>query len=311
MPNPFFSIILPTYNRAKFIPKAIESIVNQHFTDWELIIIDDGSTDNTAEIVSLYQLDRIKYHYQENQERCLSRNNGIKLAKGKYICFLDSDDSFRPNHLSVLFNRIELEAEPVKVFFTNAYNQYENEIKEKREVPILLDRAVFSYLLNYTFSFGRTAIHRSIFDDFLLDKNVTICEDLDFFLRVATKYKFVHVQDYTVIYFLHSESFTLGDKLKPFKELHSYKIIFSKPELKGKLTLSDKFRLISMCYYNMAIYYKQEQRIVEMYRSIIQSFLLCPKGYNGKTNKTLLVMLIYSLPLIGKQIQKLKNKNNV
>ena len=93
-----FSIIIPTYNREKFISIAIESVKNQLFQNWELIVIDDGSTDNTKNIVKHYLSDsRIKYVYQENQERSASRNNGVNIANGKWICFLDSDDKFLSN----------------------------------------------------------------------------------------------------------------------------------------------------------------------------------------------------------------------
>jgi len=109
--NPFFSIIIPTYNRASMIPKAIESVLQQTFVEWELIIIDDGSIDNTAEIVKTYTDSRIKYIWQENQERSVARNKGISIAKGRYICFLDSDNKYyekdgRPNIIFVDENNI-------------------------------------------------------------------------------------------------------------------------------------------------------------------------------------------------------------
>ena len=83
----FFSIIIPTYNRAKFITNAINSVINQSYKNWELIIIDDGSTDNTAEVVRKIAKNdtRIKYHYQKNAERSAARNNGISKALGDWI----------------------------------------------------------------------------------------------------------------------------------------------------------------------------------------------------------------------------------
>ena len=73
----FFSIIIPTYDRASFITKTINSVLSSEFTDFEIIVVDDGSTDNTSEIVSAIQDNRIKYIYQENKERGAARNNGI------------------------------------------------------------------------------------------------------------------------------------------------------------------------------------------------------------------------------------------
>lgn len=88
------SVIMPMYNGEKYIRPCLESILNQTFKDFEVVIIDDGSTDNSASIVKEYadKDNRIKYHYQENQTACVALNNGIELAKGDYITFADNDD---------------------------------------------------------------------------------------------------------------------------------------------------------------------------------------------------------------------------
>ena len=96
------SIILPTYNRAKFLPQAFASIKSQTFTDWELIVVDDGSTDNTRELVE--ELTRawpqpVRYQRQENQGAYGARNTGLDLARSGYIAFFDSDDVWLPHHL--------------------------------------------------------------------------------------------------------------------------------------------------------------------------------------------------------------------
>jgi len=97
---PFFSVIIPSYNRASILPRAIESVINQSFVDWELIIVDDGSTDTTYETIKHHTVDkRIKYYKQENKGVCAARNYGISSAQGKYICFLDSDDLVSENWL--------------------------------------------------------------------------------------------------------------------------------------------------------------------------------------------------------------------
>jgi len=99
---PSVSIILPTYNRAKFLPEAFAAIQAQQWTDWELIVIDDGSTDNTRELVPELTRDwqqRVAYIYQENQGAYGARNTGLDHATGKYIAFYDSDDLWLPHHL--------------------------------------------------------------------------------------------------------------------------------------------------------------------------------------------------------------------
>lgn len=102
MSTPFFSIIMPTYNRGAIIENSVNSVRNQVFTDWELLIIDDASTDDTESVVLAFsKLDpRIKlYRNLLNLKVSHSRNVGIRNARGKYLCFLDSDDLYHMNHL--------------------------------------------------------------------------------------------------------------------------------------------------------------------------------------------------------------------
>src|SRR5690606_12236032 len=93
-----FSIIVPTYNRVSFIRKTIVSVLHQSYQNFEIVIIDDGSTDNTEKVILSLQDLRIKYYKKENEERAVARNCGIEKATGDYVTFLDSDDILYPNH---------------------------------------------------------------------------------------------------------------------------------------------------------------------------------------------------------------------
>jgi glycosyltransferase involved in cell wall biosynthesis len=96
------TVILPTYNRAAFLPAAFESITGQSWTDWDLVVVDDGSTDNTRAIVTSYAPalgDRLRYVYQENRGAYGARNRGLDEAVGDYVAFFDSDDLWLPHHL--------------------------------------------------------------------------------------------------------------------------------------------------------------------------------------------------------------------
>ena len=102
------SIITPTYNRKHLIGEAIDSVLAQGYTDFELIIIDDGSSDGTGEYIKEHYSDsRIKYFYQQNKGQNFARNHGLQRAKGKYICFLDSDDLRPANKLSISLKMFE------------------------------------------------------------------------------------------------------------------------------------------------------------------------------------------------------------
>jgi glycosyltransferase involved in cell wall biosynthesis len=95
---PKVSVIIPTYNSASYIIEAVESVLNQTYKDFEVIVVDDGSTDNTHTLLEPY-LDRIMYRFQENRGESIARNEGIRIAQGEYITFLDSDDWWMPSKL--------------------------------------------------------------------------------------------------------------------------------------------------------------------------------------------------------------------
>lgn len=109
--TPFFSIVIPTYNRADLIGRTLATVQAQELPDWEALVVDDGSKDHTAEVVQPFLADaRFQYLPKENAERGVARNYGLARARGKYVIFLDSDDLLHPNHLATL--RAAIQAAP-------------------------------------------------------------------------------------------------------------------------------------------------------------------------------------------------------
>ena len=309
MSSPFFSIIIPTYNRGHFIKNAINSLLNQNFLNFEIIIIDDASSDATQDIINGIKDSRLRYFKNEiNQERCISRNKGIELAKGEYICFLDSDDYHLPNHLQTFYNTIEKNNFKKAFYFVNAWDETEGGIRTQRTCPDFENYDPATYFLRYTVNPQRWAVHRSIFEKVNFDPEVVICEDMDTSLRiVAHQFPIVQIKERTTVYVAASDSFTHGDKNKWEKELFYLKRIFIKNELKVSLQKKEKNRLLSMCFFHLSNkMYMQGLKIKTIDYAII-SFLLYPKGYNGKTNKILFVNSLYSLPILGWFIQKVKS----
>lgn len=97
---PTISVVIPTYNRARYLPEAIQSVLNQTYRDFEIIVVDDGSTDDTQSILQAWiGQGLIRYHYQDNAGVSAARNTGVELAQGRLIAFLDSDDLFMPAKL--------------------------------------------------------------------------------------------------------------------------------------------------------------------------------------------------------------------
>lgn len=113
MSTSYFSIIIPTYNRAALLAKTLDSVRKQHFAAWEVLIVDDGSKDDTAAIVAPFLVDpRFQYLPKENAERGAARNYGLARAQGEYVLFLDSDDLMHFNHLSTLHTAIQAAPTP-------------------------------------------------------------------------------------------------------------------------------------------------------------------------------------------------------
>jgi glycosyltransferase involved in cell wall biosynthesis len=189
---PFFSIIIPTYNRAHTIRRPLDSILAQTFTDWELIIVDDGSTDDTQSVVDSYHDVRISYVWQENQERSAARNHGIRLAKGEWICFLDSDDEYLPEHLQILFDGIQNHPE-CKVVRTGLLI-YENGILvgKSSNKPAKYDSFPYECIQS-------TALNKEILSSIRFDSDFFISEDLHILLKCAMKFKFKFIEDWTAI----------------------------------------------------------------------------------------------------------------
>jgi len=113
--NPYFSVIIPTYNRADFIGQTLQSVLNQDYGELEVIVVDDGSLDNTAAVLQTFIDPRLRYIPKENAERGAARNYGLARARGEYVLFLDSDDLLHPNHLQTL--RTAIEATPTPLDF--------------------------------------------------------------------------------------------------------------------------------------------------------------------------------------------------
>lgn len=300
---PYFSLIIPSYNRAHHLAKALESVLAQTFTAWELIVVDDASTDHTGELVKSFaqQDTRIRYLKNDmNQERCVSRNRGIELSSGKYICFLDSDDYHLPEHLQQLYDLITSQGEPEAFFFSNAWDETAEGIRTQRHCPDFDGTDPYTYFLRFTVNPQRWAVHLNVMRSHLFDPAVTICEDMDTSLRmVAAGVPVYQLKERTTVYVAVPDSFTHGASDKWERELTNLEKIFARPELKAKLRRKEKNRLRSMCRYHLTVKAFGQGRKGVAWSEGLRSFLLYPSGYNGRTNISLGVMLLYSIPLLG------------
>lgn len=189
-----FSIIIPTYNRAHLISDTLNSVKNQSFTDFELIIVDDGSTDNTRIVVENYisnnQLKNWHFYSKINGERGAARNFGLNKAIGKWITFLDSDDLFYPNHLYLASNFISKHKD-VNVFHSAyEFRNQKNELIRKVVYPPN-DNLNQAILNGNVFSCFGMFLKSDVFNELCFEENRNLSgsEDWLLWLKVSARYK--------------------------------------------------------------------------------------------------------------------------
>jgi glycosyltransferase involved in cell wall biosynthesis len=304
---PFFSVVISTKNRATLVVKAVQSILNQSFNDFEILIVDNASTDNTEE--ALFAINDVRLHYFKNEvdkERCFARNRGIQNAKGTYVCFLDSDDEYLPNHLQVIYDKIQESKIKTALFFTNAYETYNFENLQERICPNLEDYGLFEYILTYTFNPARVAIHNEILKEFQFDEQIPGLEDLDLWLRIATKHPIIQIPKRTIIYQIHNESYSVVAPNRFQRELSLFKYVFKKQILKDFLPIQSKRRLLSMCHYKISMALSTSFNPFVVHYHILKAVSMYPKGYNSNANKTMLVIFLDQIPILGSVFKYLR-----
>ncbi|MBU1086123.1 MAG: glycosyltransferase [Candidatus Omnitrophica bacterium] len=191
MKNPFFSVIIPTFNRCGFLKQAIESVLSQTETDFELIIIDDGSTDNTAQMIQDIADKRLVYVYQAQQGVSSARNQGIALAKAEFIAFLDSDDCFKPEKLQITRDYINRFPD-IQIFHTEEIWYRDQKLLNQKKIHQKPDGWVFDNALKLCcIGMSTTVVKKELFKHIgYFDQTMMACEDYDLWLRASTVYPF-------------------------------------------------------------------------------------------------------------------------
>jgi glycosyltransferase involved in cell wall biosynthesis len=246
--GPFFSIIIPTYNREVFIEKTIRSVLDQSFTDYEVIVVDDGSTDNTKDIVSKIRDKRLFYFYKENGERGAARNYGIKKAKGGYITFLDSDDIYYPNYLSNAYESIKAKDQPEFLFL--AYESIKPN-GDKIAQFILADDDWKVLIPGNPMSCLGIVIGKNVFNSFIFneDRELSGSEDWEFLIRVVANYGFKTDQRISAALIRHDMNsvFTMQTQKLVKRKMLSYQYAFKDTAVKN-MYRSYKDKILAFMY---------------------------------------------------------------
>jgi len=211
-----FSIIIPLYNKEKYIARAVYSALNQSFKKFEIIIVNDGSTDNSLDVVKKIKDPRIKIINQKNLGASNARNTGIKKAKAAYIAFLDADDEYMPDFLSDMFKLTDKYKN--HSFFASAYTKISAKSQEEcyyggRKIYIVKNfLAKIAKTGKIFIHISSVVIKKSVFSDigyFFIRSNKTYCgatifEDIDLWIRISLKYDLVFLNKINAVYYTNT-----------------------------------------------------------------------------------------------------------
>ncbi len=216
---PFVSVILPTYNRSAFVGRAIDSVLSQSYTDFELIVVDDGSTDDTPALLARYG-NFIKVIRQKNQGVSAARNSGIRAAAGSVIALLDSDDYWLPKKLEeqVAFFQSHPDAlicQTEEIWIRNG-KRVNPKKRHQKQSGMIFEKSLPLCLV----SPSAVMIRKSLIDEVgLFDETLPACEDYDLWLRIAWKYPVYLIETPLIV-----KQGGHGDQLSSMPELDKYRI---------------------------------------------------------------------------------------
>lgn len=223
--HPKVSVIIPTYNREKFIGAAIESVINQSFKEFEILVVDDGSSDNTQKLIATITDPRLHYIHQENRGRSNARNQALKLAKAKYICFLDSDDLYLPNKLELQVNYME-KNQDIAMIYTSALciDADEKMLPEKYEANVsgwLYPKIAF--FKPVTITLPTVMLRREVIEKVgNFDEEMERFEDTDLWRRVSKHFYIGAISEPTCLLRTHSDNSLQSQNPKNINEALSY-----------------------------------------------------------------------------------------
>ncbi|WP_299389846.1 glycosyltransferase family 2 protein [uncultured Gelidibacter sp.] len=211
--TPYFSIIIPLYNKETHIKSTIESVLAQTFQDFEVIVVNDGSSDASKSVLASFYDDRIYYYEQENQGVSATRNLAISKAKGAYIALLDADDLWKPTYLETIYQLIQSFPEQ-HVFATSVLIETPNDvIPSVYSIDSLKENDVYvvdyfeSSTINSLLTSSSVVLHKSVFEKIgTYNTSIKKGEDTDLWIRIGIHYKTVFKNQALVTYRYQKQS---------------------------------------------------------------------------------------------------------
>jgi glycosyltransferase involved in cell wall biosynthesis len=278
---PLVSIVIPTYNRANLISESIQSVLSQTYENWELIIVDDGSADNTAEVIREYNNPRIRY-LKIDHSGILGkvRNCGIKMAKGEYIAFLDSDDLWRSDKLALQLQLFK--AHNIMFAFSNGFHfgdavtvqppDFQDLFVGNLFLPLILEHRFVVYMPSFIFK-------KEVFNQIgMINEDLKSGGDMDFVYRMSQAFTGAFSNERLVSIRKHNKG--MSAKYEETAHLEDIKIITHFFKQKA-LTRKQHARLTGNSYYKLGLLNlanSQPGRAMHFFKSHIA---LLPLNYKG------------------------------
>ena len=246
------SVIIPTKNRADYVSSAIQSVLDQTFGDFEIIVVDGASIDNTQEVVRKFDDKRIRY-IREKKDRGVStsRNKGIRLSRGKLIAFLDDDDLWMPSKLEKQLELISKKPN-IGAVYTGAWFFRKSGKIIGSHIPFLRGN-IFPKILKKNRIGGCSVVlvRKECFEKVgLFDENLPADEDFDLWIRLAKCYQFDYVREPLVLYRVHEKRVTTN----PYRNLTAKKLLFEKYSLELTTSFNDR-KILGFWHYVLGVRY--------------------------------------------------------
>jgi glycosyltransferase involved in cell wall biosynthesis len=298
--NPMVSVIIPSYNHAHFVGDAIRSVLNQEYDRFEIILVDDGSTDNTGEVVAQFGF-RVRYTYQPNQGLSAARNKGLRLARGELIGFLDADDLYEPDYLGTLVSLLKTNPHADGVHcacrFVDMYNQPLPQFAGRCVPP---DKLYPNLLQGNFMTPNCMLIYRRCYQKVGgFDTSLSSCEDWDMWLRISRVFNIISTNRVLVRYRVYPSSMSTVVERMLLNRLAVLKKNIGKECSEITSLTDDELEAFARCYLTASIEYLQtganEQayqclhRALDIYPTILQyqdifyelAWGATPRGYRG------------------------------
>jgi len=293
---PKVSVVIPTYNLSNMVGDTINSVLRQTEPDLEVIVVDDGSTDNTRAVVKGIGDSRVKYFYKDNSGTPSSYNYGFSKTKGRYVAFLDHDDLWPENYLQIMLSHLENNSEfgaaysPITVLYPDGSKIKSYRIPKGKSGWLTADLFKRNFIWN-----SATVIRRSILENFGFDESLRIgCEDRDYFLRLSARTQFLFVRDIEAIRREHKKNLSRKMSLLPTRILVLERFYFRLggdkivPTYTARHGISHAYRKVAKAHRSKAnrsaalILYKRAIKYwpvdIRLYLDLLQTLMLNKKN---------------------------------